>query len=187
MDPLTLMTIMGTAKGGAGAGASGSADSAPQSAEGGLGSYLSSGMFGLLGNVLGGIFAGKEKKAEAKRVEELYQKHRTQRFEDIEKYLKPELPMYNIVKDLSSIDPALKKMIFGRLTDVMGKDSLSKYGIDPSALLSGFGVGGGSAPPVENQPEGTFAGNRIPGDIAERVMSKYGGHIGKRTERATEV
>ena len=142
------------------------------------------GGFGLLGSLL----SGKAKEKEMKQEFEMYQKKGAEQKKRINESLKPELARYNIEKDLSTIDPALKKMIFGRLTDVMGSESLSKYGVDPAALLASFsGGGGGSVHPITKQPEGTFAGNRIPGDIAERVMSKYGGHIGKRTERATEV
>jgi hypothetical protein len=120
-----------------------------------------------------------------------WEKKKKSSLKDINQLLKPANERYAIEKDLPNIDPAFKKMIMGRLTDIMGNEKMSKYGIDPKALLAGIGQGGGGGVMPEGMrmglPGGEFAGQRIPKNLAENVLGKYGGSVGKRTLKATEV
>lgn len=139
----------------------------PALAEGGMG-------------LLGALLSGKGKEQEMEKEFEMYKKKGGEQEQRMLKYLKPELPRYNIEKDLGTIDPAFKKMVLGSLTDVLGSERLGRYGVDPAALLSGIG----SAPAAA---AGGGAGGTAGDNAAERILGKYGGHRGKRTEEATRV
>ena len=130
-------------------------------------------------SLLGSIFSGIGKQSELKQQQKTWKEQRSTRLSDINKYMRPDLPRYSMERDMPSIDPAFKKIILGRLTDLLGGERLSKWGVDPTALLGSIGQGGGVSPKLG-----------MPGGIRElvpqQIMQKYGmdfggGLQGKRT------
>jgi len=138
---------------------------------------LTEGGMGLIGSILSGI--GKQQ--ELKQQFEIYKKKGTEQEKRMLKYLKPQLPRYSMEKDLPTLDPVFKKLVMGSLMDRVGGERLGRYGIDPTSIL---GMLGGQQQTLGTG--GNFGGVQIPEQLANNIMSKYGGgHIGKRTEMAT--
>lgn len=133
---------------------------------------------GLLGSILKG-FGKSEQEQALIQDQKNWEARRNRSISDVQRYMRPELARYNIEKDLPKIDPFFKKLLIGRMGETFGADRLSKFGIDLDDLLGGIGKN-------ESPDSGTFGGRRIPGSVADRIMGKYGGHVGKRTHRATE-
>ena len=143
-------------------------------------------------SLLGSIFSGIGKSAERKEDQKTWERQRAMRMADVEKYLKPKNERYAMEKDLGSMDPAFKKMMIGRLTDLMGSERLGKWGINPEDLIGGIGKSnaGEDIPAMRygkgilddgqgGGMDGQFGGARIPASLPDQIMKKYG-MTGKR-------
>ena len=159
--------ITGTASGGVGAGAF-------SNIGGGMGPLLLPALISGGSSLLGSIFSGIGKSQERKQAYKDWTKQRQTRIGDVEKYLKPQIPRYSMERDLSGIDPAFKKIILGRLTDILGNERLSKWGVDPTSLLANIGM---QQPSPETSSR--FGNMDIPNRFADNIMNKYGGRGGR--------
>ena len=125
-------------------------------------------------SLIGSIFSGIGKGQERKYATQEWNRQRSARIGDVDKYMKPQLPRYSMEKDLPGIDPAFKKIILGRLTDILGNERLSKWGVDPTALLANIGMQQPSP-----QTSSRFGNMDIPNRFADNIMNKYGGRGGR--------
>lgn len=94
--------------------------------------------------LLGGFMKGKQTEKEQKKAYETWQKSRGTQFADLEKLTSKR---YRTAKDLPAIDPMLKKLLVGRLSQYVSPEQTSKWGIDFPSLLAGFSGGGGGGTP----------------------------------------
>lgn len=73
--------------------------------------------------------------------------------------IKPQTPRFESYSKLHVLAPFLNKMIIGSFGDIMGQESMQKYGIDLGSTLQQMGAnpqeppqGGGGFPPIGGQP-----------------------------------
>jgi hypothetical protein len=132
--------------------------------------------------LLGGFLKGAQTEKEQKKAYETWQKSRATQFADLDKIMGKR---YRTAKDLPTIDPMLKKLLVGRMSQYVSPEQTSKWGIDFSDILSKFGGGQAagtptvpptSTPNIPNQMIGGKEGGRrrrgTP-ELAEDILGKY--------------